>query len=142
MTTSRVSVCLGDAHPPFVDKPLSVTDFVRYQGASGDFNPIHHDSAFAAKAGFETPFAVGMFAAGVLANFAADWLGPTNIRRYRVRFAEQAWPGDVLTYSGTVTAVTPRGAFDEVELELAATRQTGSVHIRAWATFHVPTATA
>ena len=26
--------------------PLSRTDFVRYQGASGDMNPVHHDETF------------------------------------------------------------------------------------------------
>jgi acyl dehydratase len=31
--------------------PLTRTDFVRYQGASGDFNPIHHDDEFAQSAG-------------------------------------------------------------------------------------------
>ena len=32
--------------------PLTRTDFVRYQGASGDFNPIHHDEEFAQSAGY------------------------------------------------------------------------------------------
>ncbi len=27
--------------------PLTRTDFVRYQGASGDMNPVHHDETFA-----------------------------------------------------------------------------------------------
>ena len=27
--------------------PLTRTDFVRYQGASGDMNPVHHDEVFA-----------------------------------------------------------------------------------------------
>src|SRR5205823_876970 len=35
--------------------PLTRTDFVRYQGASGDFNPIHHDDDFAQSAGYPTP---------------------------------------------------------------------------------------
>jgi acyl dehydratase len=126
----------------YVAKPLSITDFVRYQGASGDFNPIHHDHGKAVAAGFEQPFAVGMLAAGVLGGYAAGWLGPANIRRFRVRFAEQAWPGDVLTYTGVVTDVRPgrnRGE-SEVDVELAATRQTGGVHVRGWATFVLPAA--
>jgi acyl dehydratase len=128
----------GDQPEPLVDRALTVTDFVRYQGASADFNPIHHDQAFAAKAGFDKPFAVGMFAAGVMANYAADWLGPNNIRHYRVRFSEQAWPGDVLTYTGTVIEVRHGDTSDEVDVELQATTQTGSVHIRGWATFCLP----
>ena len=37
--------------------PLTRTDFVRYQGASGDMNPIHHDEPFARAAGFDGPLA-------------------------------------------------------------------------------------
>ena len=33
----------GAAIPPFVVENLTRTDLVRYAGASGDFNPIHHD---------------------------------------------------------------------------------------------------
>ena len=40
---------------------LTRTDFVRYQGASGDMNPIHHDEPFARAAGYPAPLAVGMF---------------------------------------------------------------------------------
>ena len=49
---------------PFTDAPLTITDFVRYQGASGDFNAIHHDTAFAQASGYPGPFAVGMLTGG------------------------------------------------------------------------------
>lgn len=138
--TTPPSLAVGAAAEPFIAKPLTITDFVRYQGASGDFNPIHHDHGQAIAAGFEQPFAVGMLAAGTLGGFAASWIGPAHIRRFRVRFAEQAWPGDVLTYTGVVTEVAdgPDGS-TQVEVELAATRQTGGVHIRGWATFELTT---
>ncbi len=130
----------GTAAEPLVSKPLTITDFVRYQGAAGDFVALHHDHTKAVAAGFEQPFAVGMYAAGVLGGFAAGWLGPANVRRFKVRFAEQAWPGDVLTYTGVVTEVRDGEAPGEreVDVELAATRQTGGVHVRGWATFALP----
>src|SRR5690606_20529387 len=90
----HVGQALGDE----AAKPLTITDFVRYQGASGDMNPIHHDPAFAAKAGYPQPFAVGMRQAGYLATYGTDRFGPENVRRFRVQFREQAWPGDVITY--------------------------------------------
>lgn len=137
--TAEGQVRKGTEAEPFVGKPLSITDFVRYQGAAGDFNPIHHDHDKAVAAGFEQPFAVGMLAAGVLGGYATRWLGAENIRRYRVRFAEQAWPGDVLTYTGVVTDVRETGDHDrEVDVELTVTRQTGGVHLRGWATFLLP----
>ncbi len=81
---------VGMTHTPFVDKPLTITDFVRYQGASGDMNPIHHDTEFAKGAGFPTPFAVGMLQAGVLATYVTDWLDAASVRRFKVQFREQA----------------------------------------------------
>jgi len=129
---------VGTEGPALSDKPLTVTDFVRYQGASGDMNPIHHDTAFAQKAGFPQPFAVGMLQAGVLATWATDWLGAANVRRFKVQWREQAWPGDVLTYSGVVAAKREEDGQRLVDLEMTVTRQTGGTHLRGWATFVVP----
>jgi acyl dehydratase len=137
MTPDWDTLAEGDATPVRVEPPLTITDFVRYQGASGDLNPIHHDPEFARKAGYDGPFAVGMLSAGLLAAHVAEWLGPENIRKYRTRFSEQAWPGDVLTYGGRVTRKRREGDRRLVEVELSATRQTGGVHLRAWATFEL-----
>jgi acyl dehydratase len=128
----------GSECPPREYGPLSRTDFVRYQGASGDMNPIHHDTEFAQKAGFPQPFAVGMLQAGVLATWATDWLGAANVRRFKVQWREQAWPGDVLTYSGAVTAKREEDGQRLVDVEMAVTRQTGGTHLKGWATFAVP----
>ncbi len=122
---------------PLVIGPLSVTDFVRYQGASGDFNPIHHDIEFARSAGFDAPLALGMLQAGMLATWATNWLGPRNVRRFRVRFEEQVWPGDVLTSVGSVDQVYEVDGKTLVDVELVCRRQTGGVAVRGWATFQV-----
>jgi hypothetical protein len=60
------------------------------------------------------------------------------VRRHKALFREQAWPGDVLTYTGTVVAKREETGQRLVDLELAATRQTGGVHVQAWATYAVP----
>jgi acyl dehydratase len=118
---------------PLVVGPLTRTDFVRYQGASGDMNPLHHDETFARQAGYDAPLAVGMFNAGLLATYATDWLGAEAVRRFRVRFREQVWPGDTLTCTGQIV-----GEHDGlVDVELACTRQTGGVAVQAWATFEI-----
>ena len=67
-------VYVGAGPEPREYGPLTRTDFVRYQGASGDFNPIHHDEEFAKAAGYPTVFSVGMLQAGILAGFATDCL--------------------------------------------------------------------
>ena len=125
----------GAALPARSFGPLSRTDFVRYQGASGDFNPIHHDEGFARSAGFDTVFSVGMLQAGLLATYCTDLLGPANVRRFKVQFREQVWPGDTLQATGTVTAAYEADEEPRVDLELTMTREGGGVAIKGMATF-------
>jgi acyl dehydratase len=120
---------------PLVVGPLTRTDLVRYQGASGDFNPIHHDETFARAAGLKAPLALGMLQAGLLATWATDWLGADAVRRFRVRFAEQVFPGDTVTCAGTVVKEYTQDGEPRVDLELVCTTQTGAVAVRGWATF-------
>ena len=133
------AVEIGSAGPVRSYGPLTRTDIVRYAGASGDFNPIHHDEEFARSAGFPTVFAMGMLSAGCLGSYLADWLGADTVRRFAVRFREQVWPGDLLTCQGTVTAVTPTAGGRLVEVELNCTRQTGGVAVSGSATMLLPT---
>lgn len=128
----------GSEPPATTIGPLTVTDAVRYQGASGDMNPIHHDPAFARDAGFDRPLMVGMFQAGVLANWAADWLGPENVRRIRVRWRRPVWPGDVLRLSGRVAKRYEEGTERRVDLDLACANQDGDIVVQGWMTFVVP----
>jgi acyl dehydratase len=126
---------VGTELAPLTGLPLTVTDFVRYQGASGDMNPIHHDTEFARRSGFPTPFAVGMLQAGVLATYLTDIFGATAVRRFKVQWKEQAWPGDVLTYRAVVVGTRTEHEQHLVDLEATVTRQTGGVHLQGWATF-------
>lgn len=128
---------VGTEAEPLVDSPLTIYDFVRYQGASGDMNPIHYDTNYAQAAGYPGPFAVGMLAAGVLGSFVTGWLGAGNVRKFGVQWREQAWPGDVLTYAGTVVAKREENGERLVDLELLVTRQTGGTHLKGTATFVV-----
>ena len=117
--------------PPLVVGPLTRTDLVRYQGASGDMQPVHHDEPFARAAGYDAPLSLGMLHAGLLGTWSAQWLGAERVRRFQVRFTAQAFPGDTLSCGGDV--VEERD--DEVDIELACTTQNGDVVARAWATF-------
>jgi acyl dehydratase len=119
--------------------PLTRTDFVRYQGASGDFNPIHHDEAFAQSAGFPTVFSVGMLQAGILGCSSTEWLGAENVRRFSVQFREQVWPGDHLACEATVRRRYEQDGERRVDLDLLVTRQeSGGAAIKGEATFVVP----
>jgi acyl dehydratase len=112
-----------------------MTDIVRYQGASGDMNAIHHDEAFAHQSGFPSPLSLGMMQAGMLATWATDWLGAERVRRFRVRFVEQVWPGDTLSCSGTIAREYQEGEEERIDVELVCRRKTGGVAVLGWATF-------
>ena len=123
--------------PPLRLGPLTRTDFVRYQGASGDMNPVHHDEVFATEAGFPAPLAVGMFTAGVMTTWATDWLGPANVRRTRVRWKKPAFPGTVLTIGGEIVSRYEEGDGERVELKLTAVDQDGDLTVEGWMVFVV-----
>jgi acyl dehydratase len=95
---------------------LSRTDLVRYAGASGDFNPIHHDEVKAQAAGMPSVFGHGMFSAGFLSSALTDYVGMGALTRYAVRFTKQAWPGDVLVTKIEITGVRSEGDAQIVDL--------------------------
>jgi acyl dehydratase len=126
---------------PWTVGPVTRTDFVRYQGASGDMYRVHHDEEYAKSLGYPSVFSVGMFQAGELASGVARVFGPENLRRYRARFRAKVWPGDVLTCSGEVLREYEERGERRVDLELVCTRQTGEVAVQASATFVLPRGT-
>src|SRR5580765_460726 len=96
----------GDRLPEVRVANLTRTDFVKYAGSSGDFNPIHHDQTFAEASGNPTVFAMGMMNAGILSRLVSEYAGIENVRKYRVRFATRVWPGDSVTCKGKVIKKT------------------------------------
>jgi acyl dehydratase len=114
--------------------PLTRTMFVKYAGASGDFNPMHHDDTIATQVGNPSVFGHGMLTMGLAARVVKDWFGPEAIRRLRVRFAKQVWPGDVLTCTATVTATREEAGERLVDLDLVVANQNGDQAITGAAT--------
>lgn len=134
-TISAESIEVGTELEPKVFGPITATHIVRYAGASGDFNPIHHDDAFAKSAGYPGVFSIGMLHAAFLGGYVADWLGPRNLRRINVLFAEQVWPGDELTCSAKVCDVKTVDGDMHVGLDIICTRQTGAAAVTGRAEF-------
>lgn len=116
-----------------VTPPVTRTQIVRFAGAAGDFNPMHHDEPFAQSAGEETTFAMGQMTAAVLGGFVARWLGRDAIAAYGVRFKDKVRPGDVLVCTGELG--------DDGRAELSVAREAdGVVVLTGWATTRGATA--
>src|SRR5437763_7189713 len=77
---------------PVVTHELTRTDLVEYAGASGDFNPRHHDDVKAQQAGLPGDFAHALFSTGFLASVHTDSVPVDSHTKHKARFAKQTWP--------------------------------------------------
>ena len=123
---------------PVVSHELTRTDLVMYAGASGDFNPMHHDEVKAKAAGLPSVFGHGMFSAGLLGRAITDYVGIGTLRRYRVRFVKQTWPGEVFVTRVTVKAKRKEDGDNLVDLDCALTNADGEVKVEGEATAALP----
>lgn len=133
-------LAVGDGPGPVEVPALTLTDTIRYQCASGEDSPGHHDTLAAQAQGMADFISVGMHHAGVLGAYAAHWLGPENVRAFRARFLTTVWPGDALTYRGQVAGLGESDEGPTVELVLDCLRD-GDAVVRASAVFLRPAGT-
>jgi 3-hydroxybutyryl-CoA dehydratase len=108
----------GDAPVARRIGPVTITDIVRFAGAGGDFNPLHHDEAAGRAAGFDSVIAMGQFTAGLVAGLLTDWVGIENVRELEVRFKAPVKVGDVVELSARITEITDGIAAIELTAEV------------------------
>ena len=123
---------------PVTRHTLTRTDLVRYAGASGDYNPMHHDEILATAAGQPSVFGHGMFSMGLLGTALTDFVGPGNLTHYKVRFSRQTWPGEELSTSIVVTAKREEDGRHLVDLECTLANGEGEVKVVGEATAALP----
>ncbi len=128
----------GDTAPE-LSHQLTRTDLVMYAGASGDFNPMHHDEVKAKEAGLPSVFGHGMFTAGLLATAITGYVGVGTLKSYKVRFTKQTWPGETLTTKITVAAKRKDGDDHLLDLHCEVVNESGEAKIAGEATAALPT---
>ncbi|WP_042401553.1 MaoC family dehydratase [Streptacidiphilus carbonis] len=90
--------------------PVTRATLVQYAGASGDFNPIHWNEAFARSVGLPDVIGHGMFTMAEAIRVVTDWLGdPGAVLEYGVRFTKPVVvpndeAGAVIEVTGKVAA--------------------------------------
>jgi acyl dehydratase len=109
------------------------TDLVKYAGASGDFNPIHWNEAFAT--GVELPgvIAHGMFTMGAVVQLVTDWAGdPAAVVDFQTRFTKPVLvidttgtpePGATIEVSGAIGKLDAEAGTARVDLTVVAAGQ-------------------
>ncbi|QCO99456.1 acyl dehydratase [Arthrobacter sp. 24S4-2] len=105
---------------------VSRQDLVKYAGASGDFNPIHWNEAFATGVGLPGVIAHGMFTMGAAVQLVTDWAGdPAAVVDFQTRFTKPVLvtdttgtdePGAVIEVSGAIGALDAGAGTARVDL--------------------------
>lgn len=117
---------------------ITRTHIIKYVGAGGDFQPIHHDEAFAKSIGLPSIFANGLMHGGMLSRIITDWAGDGVLKRYKLRFTGIVWPDDTLTFKGQVLKKHPNESDKLVDCELMIVNQKGETVLDGEATVSLP----
>ena len=118
----------GDSLPSIV-RHVTQQDINLYAEASGDFNPIHIDEAFAARTPLGGTIAHGMLILAYMSEmmtkaFGESWLSGGKLS---VRFKTPARPEDTITVSGKVASITPEEDASHINCNLEALNQHGEM---------------
>ena len=95
----------GAALEPITRGPITRSQIARFAAATGDFNPVHTDEAFAQKIGFPSVIAHGPLTLAFLTQVLGHNFGADRVRGVTAQFRAPILPGDRLRVEGTVTEV-------------------------------------
>lgn len=111
----------GQQLPPYTKEKVSKVQLVKYAGASGDFNPLHTDDAFAQKIGMPGVIAHGMLIMGFLGEYVNKIAGDQAfVKDFKMRFGAMTFPKDVITCKGTVKRIYDEAGKQNVVIEVTA----------------------
>jgi len=114
------SLQVGQLLPSYTKPSITKVQLVKYAGASGDFNPLHTDDAFAQKIGMQGVIAHGMLVMGFLGEYVMKLAGDVaQVKQFSMRFGAMTLPGDTITCIAQVKDIHE----GEVVLELTAQKQ-------------------
>ena len=122
-------VQVGDAIPRLIKSSVTHLQLVRYAGASGDFNPLHTDPKIGEMLGIGGIISHGMLIMGFVGQMLSDYVGPTALRKFGVRFRGMTHLDDVITCTGTVTEKFQADGEARISGKVQAVYQDGDVKV-------------
>ena len=100
-------VSVGDELPPLV-LPITRTLIVSGALASRDYQDVHHDPELATSRGSEDIFMNILTTNGLVGRYVTDWSGPAGlITEVNIRLGAPNYPGDTMTFTGSVSEKGP-----------------------------------
>jgi len=94
MTINYNDIEIGNEMPSYTSAPITRTHLVRYAGASGDFNPLHHDQTFIKVIGMKNVIAHGMLIMGIVGEAITSWIENKYLRNFSAKFLSMTEPVD------------------------------------------------
>ena len=122
-------VQVGDAIPRLIKSSVTHLQLVRYAGASGDFNPLHTDPKIGEMLGLGGIISHGMLIMGFVGQMLSDYVGPTALRKFDVRFKGMTHLDDVITCTGTITEKFEADGEARISGRVKAADQNGDVKV-------------
>lgn len=114
--------------PEYKKEKVTKVQLVKYAGASGDFNPLHTDDAFAQKIGLNGVIAHGMLIMGFLGEYVNKIVSNEGtVTDFKMRFGSMTVPEDEIVCKGIVKEKTKTDGRTEVVLKLYAVKDIGEV---------------
>src|SRR5712692_1512569 len=122
-------VQVGDAIPRLIKSSVTHLQLVRYAGASGDFNPLHTDPKIGEMLGIGGIIAHGMLIMGFVGQMLSDYVGPTALHKFGVRFKGMTRIGDEINCTGTITEKYEADGEGRIAGKLQAADQNGDIKV-------------
>jgi len=116
---------------PLVVKHITQREINQYAEASGDFNPIHVDEAFAAQTPLGGTIAHGMLILAYMSEMMTEAFGNSWLEggKLSVRFKAPARPQDTITTSGKIDSIENKEGVTYVNCSLESCNQKGETVI-------------
>jgi MaoC like domain len=103
-TRSFDDVAVGDELPELAI-PLTRTLIVSTAIATRDYQDVHHDPALAVERGSPDIFMNILTTNGFVSRFVTEWAGPgSRLTKLSIRLGAPNYPGDTMTFTGSVEA--------------------------------------
>jgi hypothetical protein len=106
MSINFEAIKIGDAIPAYTSLPITRTQLVRYAGASGDFNPLHHDETFVRALRMDNVIAHGMFIMGIAGEAITSWIDNKYLKKFSVHFLSKTEPVNLDDFENTQKRAT------------------------------------
>ena len=145
---TRQKIFFEDAHegmplPQATYGPMDRLSYIPVAIILRDTNPLHLDRVYAQERGLPDVVQQGPLNETFLYRFLTDWLHhPWDIRKTKLRFAANVFPGDMLTCGGVVTRTYHADAEPTneplVDCEIWQRNQKGENILTGEATFTLP----